>query len=151
MENKKCITSVRQSDPVTRLWEQENNYCVDTMWVTPREYDGGFVDNPKGECTACREIPSGILYEAENWLKRNVECNYDGYGRITYYILYSLDEDGCINGSIIEAHPAFTVMDQRDKTHGHYTRFDEAQAMVDKLWNISYVDAFIDVKTEFKD
>lgn len=73
------------------------------------------------------------------------------YGQGGAMTEYSLDEDGCINGSIIEAHPAFTVMDQRDKTHGHYTRFDEAQAMVDKLWNISYVDAFIDVKTEFKD
>ncbi len=151
MENKKYITSVRQSDPVTRLWEQENNYCVDTMWVTPREYDGGFVDNPKGECTACREIPSGILYEAENWLKRNVECNYDGYGRITYYILYSLDENGNKKEPLIKAYPVFTVIDKTGEEHGHYTRFNEAQAVVDKLWNISHIEASINVRTKLKD
>lgn len=129
----------------------EDDLMLELTSVTPREYDGGFVDNPDGECSSLDwKIPSGTIDQVKTWFKENVECDVED-GRITYYTLYSLDEDGCINGSIIEAHPAFTVMDQRDKTHGHYTRFDEAQAMVDKLWNISYVDAFIDVKTEFKD
>ncbi len=129
----------------------EDDLMLELTSVTPREYDGGFVDNPDGECSSLDwKIPSGTIDQVKTWFKENVECGVED-GRITYYTLYSLDEDGCINGSIIEAHPAFTVMDQRDKTHGHYTRFDEAQAMVDKLWNISYVDAFIDVKTEFKD
>lgn len=129
----------------------EDDLMLELTSVTPREYDGGFVDNPDGECSSLDwKIPSGTIDQVKTWFKENVECSVED-GRITYYTLYSLDEDGCINGSIIEAHPAFTVMDQRDKTHGHYTRFDEAQAMVDKLWNISYVDAFIDVKTEFKD
>ena len=119
--------------------------------VTPREYDGGFIDNPDGECGPSDwKIPSGTIGQVKTWFKENVECDVED-GRITYYTLYSLDEDGCINEPIIKARPVFIVVDDRDKTHSHYTHFNDAQTTVDKLWNISWIDAVIDVETEFKD
>lgn len=120
--------------------------------VTPREYDGGFIDNPDGECSPSDwEIPSGTIDQVKTWFKDNVACDVDEDGRITYYTLYSLDEDGCITDSIIEARPVFTVVDDRDKVYDHYTRFNDAQTTVDKLWNISWIDAVIDVETKFLD
>lgn len=120
--------------------------------VTPREYDGGFIDNPDGECGPSNwEIPSGTIDQVKTWFKDNVACDVDEDGRITYYTLYSLDEDGCINEPIIKARPIFTVVDDRDKVYDHYTRFNDAQTMVDKLWNVSWIDAVINVETKFKD
>lgn len=129
----------------------EDDLLLEAASVTPREYDGGFIDNPDGECGPSDwKIPSGTIDQVKAWFKDNVECDVED-GRITYYTLYSLDEDGCITDSIIEAYPVFTVVDDRDKVYDHYTRFDEAQTMVDKLWNISWIDAVIDVETKFKD
>lgn len=129
----------------------EDNLMLEAASITPREYDGGFIDNPDGECSPSDwEIPSGTIGQVKAWFKENIECDVED-GRVIYYTLYSLDRDGYVNEPIIEARPVFTVVDDRDKTHGHYTRFDEAQTMVDKLWNINLVDAVIDVETEFKD
>lgn len=127
---------------------KSDELMLEVASVTPREYDGGFIDNPDGECGPSDwEIPSGTIDQVKAWFKDNVTCDVDEDGRITYYTLYSLDD----NELIIKARPVFTVVDDLDKVYDHYTRFNEAQTMVDKLWNISWIDAVIDVETKFVD
>ena len=117
--------------------------------VTPREYDGGFIDNSEIECSSDWEVPTGTLDQVKAWFKEHGNCDIED-GRITYCTLYEINENGYVDEPIIEARPVFIVTDTNtDKVYGHYNRFDEAQETVDKLWNNSDIDAVVTAETKF--